>query len=419
VLLPAQMRDYGVDQATIGATFVANSVGFVLASIVSGPMGHRFGMRRTLLGAGVVLVASYLLASARPPLAGLVAATFVCGAATGTGESILQTYVSGLPEATPVMNRLHAYFGVGALAGPLIAAGLLTVTGWPAVMLVMAALTAPAAAVGWRAFPASDVDPLLVGAPGGPTAAGTRPTASADHQAGGSPGAGRPAGGGRLDGRRALLGVVRQPTVLWAGALLCVYVGLEAAVGNWGYTYLVDARSVPKLLAGYTASGYWFGLTAGRFVANPAIARLRLSPVQLVWTCVAGVLVTGALLWAAPGTAGLASLSFVPLGFFLGPIFPTVIAIAHRLTDAHLVPTAIGALAAGGVAGGALFPWLAGTVIQLAGPWTLPPVALLLGVLQLVVWRIVARRLAAAEASGAAGTSFGDVERLASGRLAK
>ncbi|WP_307873938.1 MULTISPECIES: MFS transporter [unclassified Frankia] len=395
VLLPAQMRDYGVDQATIGATFVANSVGFVVASAVVGPLGHRFGMRRMILAASVVLGGAYLLSASRPPLTVLVLASFVVGSASGSCEGVLNAYVAGLPSATAVMNRLHAYFGVGALLGPLAAAGLLTVADWPAVMLIMAGLALPPAAVGWLTFPARDVDPLLVAHPGAIVAS---QTAGVDGVA--------PVAMSR-SGRHALLAVVRQPLVLWAGAMLCVYVGLEQGIGNWGYTYLVDARSVSGLLAGYTASGYWFGLTVGRFMATPATTRLRLSATQLLSVCMVGTTVSCALLWAAPATAGLASLSFVPLGFFLGPVYPTTMSIMNRLTDAHLVPTAIGALGAGGVAGGALFPWLMGTVIQLVGPWTLPPVALLLAVLQYALWRVLGRRLAGSGRPGGASTAVG------------
>lgn len=44
--------------------------------------------------------------------------------------------------------------------------------------------------------------------------------------------------------------------------------------------------------------------------------------------------------------------------------------------------------------GGALFPWLAGALTEGIGTWTLPPYALALAVLQLVVWRLVTVRMA-------------------------
>lgn len=401
VLLPAQMRDYGVNQATIGATFVANSVGFVVASAVVGPLGHRFGMQRMIMVSSAVFGCAYLLAASRPPLVVLVLASFVTGAASGSCEGVLNAYVAGLPAPTAVMNRLHAFFGVGALLGPLATAGVLTVTDWPTVMLIMAGLALPPAAIGWLTFPDRAVDPLLV----------AHPDADVCDQAATADGSA--AAAMSLSGRHALLAVVRQPLVLWAGAVLCVYVGLEQGIGNWGYTYLVDARSVSELLAGYTASGYWFGLTVGRFMATPATTRLRLSATQLLSVCMVGTAVSSGLLWAAPATAGLASLSFVPLGFFLGPVYPTIMSIMHRLTGARLVPTAIGALGAGGVAGGALFPWVMGTVIQLVGPWTLPPVALVLAALQYGLWRVLAHRLDRQGDTGAAvGGPNGEVGRF-------
>jgi fucose permease len=196
-----------------------------------------------------------------------------------------------------------------------------------------------------------------------------------------------------------LAAVLRRPAVLLGAVLLAVYVGLEIAVGNWGYTYLVEERSVSGLLAGYTASGYWLGLTAGRFLMSSVTARLRLTQAGLMYACMVGTAVAGGLAWAAPGTAGLASAAFVLLGFFLGPVFPTMMAVTPRLAPERLVPTAIGVLSAGGLIGGSLFPWLAGTLLQVVGAWTLLPFAILLALAQLVLWWRVARRLAPVGAS--------------------
>jgi fucose permease len=81
------------------------------------------------------------------------------------------------------------------------------------------------------------------------------------------------------------------------------------------------------------------------------------------------------------------------LGFFLGPIFPTAMAITPRLTQARLVPTAIGVMNAASVLGDAALPWLAGTVAQNAGMWVLPPFAMVLALAQLAVWRPITGRI--------------------------
>jgi len=89
----------------------------------------------------------------------------------------------------------------------------------------------------------------------------------------------------------------------------------------------------------------------------------------------------------------LASLALIPLGFFLGPIFPTTMAIAPQLTAERLVPSAIGVMNAGSVVGGAALPWLAGALGQEVGIWTLLPFAVTLALLQFAVWWPIANRI--------------------------
>ncbi|OHV47311.1 hypothetical protein BCD48_19345 [Pseudofrankia sp. BMG5.36] len=371
VLLPAQITDYGVDEATIGITFFTSAAGYVVASVLSGALVGRLGTRHALLIAGTLLFGAWLGTAARPPFAAFVLLSLLSGFGMGALDCVLNIYLATRPGATALLNRLHAFFGVGALLGPLLAAWLLTFTGWTTAMLVLGVILAPTVAACAVTFPARTADPLLAAPPaaGGPAA-----------------GDGRPAS--------ALPAVLRQPVVLLCAAMLGVYVGLEIAVGNWGYTYLVEERSVSGLLAGYTTSGYWLGLTAGRFLITPVTARLRLTQTGLMYACMAGTAVAGVLAWAAPSTAGLASAAFVLLGFFLGPIFPTTMAVSPRLTSERLVPTAIGVLTAGGLVGGALLPWLAGTLLQVAGAWTLFPFAVLLALVQLALWWRVACRIA-------------------------
>jgi fucose permease len=268
-----------------------------------------------------------------------------------------------LPGATTLLNRLHGFFGVGALLGPPLAAAIVAVGSWPTVMLLLGAAAVPLTACFLIVYPRSGPDP-----------AAAKPES--------------PARGG-------LAGLaVRQPGVLLGAALLAVYVGLELGVGNWAFGYLVQARGQAEVLAGYAVSGYWFGLTAGRFLLSPIVTRLGLTAAGLMRTCLVGVTFAAALTWLLPGTAAAAA-GLVLLGFFLGPIFPTAMAVAPRLSTARLVPASIGIMNAGSVVGGSLFPWLAGAIAEGAGAWTLLPFTLALSLLQQVIWWPMARRIGA------------------------
>jgi len=117
LLLPAQIRDYGVDKATIGITFITFSAGFLLAGVTAGRLIHRWGVRLALVVGGTAFLLSGLYTAVRPPFLALVAVQVAAGYGVGMLESVMNAYLSGLPRAAILLNRLHAFFGVGALLG--------------------------------------------------------------------------------------------------------------------------------------------------------------------------------------------------------------------------------------------------------------------------------------------------------------
>ncbi|MGX7673224.1 MFS transporter [Plantactinospora sp. DSM 117369] len=382
VLLPAQIDDYGVDKATIGITFFTFSAGFLLAGITTGGLIDRLGTRAALAVGGGAFVLAGLYTALRPPFLAFVAVQVVAGYGIGVLESVLNAHLSELTGATTLLNRLHAFFGVGALLAPALAAWMLRSLPWTAVWLVLALAGLPLVVGFLLAYPKrrgpDDGGPT---AAGGAAAVGGPPPGEA-----GVPG--RPGNGGLL------VAALRQPAVVLAAVFLAVYVGLEISVGNWGFSLLVGGYDQSEVLAGYAVSGYWLGLTAGRFLISPLATRAGLTPAATSAGCLVGVTVSAVLAWAVP-VAAVASVALVLLGFFLGPLFPTAMAMVPRLTASRLVPTAIGVLNGVSVIGGAVFPWLAGAIAQGVGAWTLLPFAVVLAVGQLAIWWRLARRVPA------------------------
>jgi fucose permease len=364
VLLPAQMASYGVDRATIGITFFTGSAGFVLGSMSTGMIVSRFGVRIALTtGGGAFMLAGLYLAS-RPPFAAFLLAQLVTGFGAGVLESVLNVYITRLPGATTLLNRLHAFFGVGALVGPPLAAWILGVASWTVVCLVLAVACIPLLAGFLLAYRGAEQP---AGEPPPPAPAGT-PARATD---------------------RGLLGTALRDRGVQLGAMmLAVYVGLELSVGNWGFSYLVQARGLPHSLASYTVSGYWLGLTLGRFLISPIATRVGATTAAMIYTCLAGITVAATLAWVSPTAPACVALGL--LGFFLGPVFPTTMAIAPQLTQDRLVPTAIGVQNAVSAVGGSALPWLAGTITQDAGMWVLLPFAVVLALAQFAVWRPIA-----------------------------
>jgi fucose permease len=376
VMLLAQMTDYGVDRTVIGLTFFTGTAGFVLGGLATGALIHRFGLRAALAIGGSANALAGLYMASRPAFAAFVMVQVVTGFAGGVLESVLNVYVAELPGATTKLNRLHAFFGVGALIGPVLAARIVAVTSWRVVWLVLALTYIPLIVSFLLAFPRRAVTP---GA--GAQAQAVPEVAGGAGMAGGIDGAGR-----------LLRAALREPAVLLAAALLAVYVGLESGVGSWGFSYLVQARSLSGSIAGYCVSGYWLGLTLGRFLISPIATKVGATTAAMVYTCLAGIAAAATLAWLSPGVAA-ASAALVLLGFFLGPVFPTTIAIVPQLAGPRLAPTAIGVINAASTVGGSALPWLAGAIGQSAGIWTLLPFTLALAIVQLAVWRPLASHL--------------------------
>lgn len=145
-------------------------------------------------------------------------------------------------------------------------------------------------------------------------------------------------------------------------------------------------------LAGASLSAYWLGLTVGRFVISPVSNALRWSTSRMTSVCLAGVIACGVALGLAPA-GPYAAVCLALLGFFLGPLFPTAIAVVPRLTSPRLVPTAVGLMNAVSVVVDSALPWLAGALGDVAGIGTLVPFVTGLAVVQLLVWRAAAAHM--------------------------
>ncbi|MFN8076126.1 MAG: MFS transporter [Kineosporiaceae bacterium] len=356
VLIASQVSDYGVGKTLFGITFFGGSAGFALAGVSAGWLDHRVGRRACLVGGGSLVLLAGLATASRPPFWAFAALTLVSGYGTGVLESVLNTCLAEMPTSGTLLNRLHAFFGVGALVGPVFAERMLRVTSWQVVVLTVALMQIPVKAA------------LAAVHPDETHARAQRHQAHADAGTGGRPAASAWA----------------SPAVRWACLLLSLYVGVELTTGNWGFTLLRDARGLLDAPASLTMSGFWLGLTLGRFVLASALARVGIGVPGLMTVSIVGtVLFTAAL--AVPVTA-VSVPAVVLLGFLLGPVFPTAMAAVPLMVRPSLVPAAIGLVNAGSTVGAAFVPWFGGVIGQHAGMTWLPPFLLLLAACQLLAW---------------------------------
>jgi fucose permease len=355
VLLPEIRIFYHIDDATLAWIFLASTLGYLSATLNNGLLTTRLGLRRFLLLAMLLVAVGAGLISGRLPFVLYLGSVYMLGFGVGMLDAGLNAFIASLPGNVTLLNYLHAFYGVGALLGPLVASTLLAwQLGWQTIYLVWLGVAFLILAGFWLAF---------------------RVVARADQE----PKKGEDASAGRNN----LLHIMRLRIVWLAASFLFIYVGVEISMSSWGYSYLLTARQGPALFSAWIISGYWCGLTLGRLTL--AHLSKRLGARHLITLCLCGIGCSLALGWFLPGIVG-AAIGFCLTGFFLGPLFPTVIALMPQLVAPRLLAGAIGFLASLASVGGALLPSLVGNLFQHIGFWVLLPFVFILTLGMAVSW---------------------------------
>src|SRR5262249_54619316 len=124
VAWPSIRATFGLPLDALGVLLTGSTIGYMLASAVSGRLMALINVG-TLLAGGCGLAAAGLLASgSAPSWPVLVALGFVAGLSGGAIDGSLNAYAAEhfSPRA---MNWLHAFFGIGATLGPAILTGVI------------------------------------------------------------------------------------------------------------------------------------------------------------------------------------------------------------------------------------------------------------------------------------------------------
>lgn len=355
VLLPSLSAFYHVDNAVIGLLFILFSTGYFLSALNSGLLLGRLNLRRFLLLATVIVTIGIFGFSLEPSFVLVLVAEFLIGWGMGMLETGLNVYITAQPRHATLLNYLHAFYGVGALLGPIGASVLLAVRwGWNSVYLFLGALSL-VLLLGFAAITAFKLP-------------------NSEREEDEEPVAGN-----------ALRAAFMQPTVWIAACFLLVYVGVEISLGNWSFTFLLNARQQGTLIAGWIVSGYWIGLTLGRFVVQRSAERFGVSNRKLMYACALGCALGLLAIWLLPNSI-VAAIGFLFIGFSIGPIYPLTVAVTPRLVPARLAASVIGILVSLSIIGGAFFPWIAGILLQVVGMWSLLPYVLALTALMIALW---------------------------------
>ena len=295
VRIPAIKEKLDLGEGLLGVALLGAAVGALVAMPLVGALVSRFGSRRVVGTAALVLSLSLLAPALAPNLPFLVPALVIVGAANGGLDVAMNAQAVAVERGyrRPIMSSFHAAWSFGGLAGAALG-GLLAsqaVSPLPHFAAV-AVLSATAFASAYASLLPSRADASDEGTP-----AFARPT-------------------------RALLGL----GIIFS---FCVLLG-EGAMGDWSAVYLDDTL---KTGPGFAAAGY------AAFSLSMAFGRLfgdrfteLMGPARLVRSCAATAAVgLGVALAVAQPVVALAGFACAGAGFSI--IFPTALSAAGRTGD--------------------------------------------------------------------------------------
>lgn len=359
VAWPSMRQTFELPISQLGWLLAAAMAGYLASSFGSGAMVARLGVGQVLLWSSALTAtstAAYALAPAWPVM---IAAGVVTGLGAGGIDAGINAYAA-VSFSPRMITWLHASYGVGALAGPLVMTGALTGgLGWRwGYGLIALALTAMMTCFAltvrlWRSGGVEVPEETDAAAPPG------------------------------------LLGTLRRPVVVMSAALFLVYTGLEVTAGQWTYSLFTESRGMSPAMAGAWVSAFWASLTAGR-VLGGALAT-RVAATTLLRASMAAAPVGAGVIWLCHGhVATLVGL--VLLGLALAPVYPFLIAQTPARLGALGTAHAVGFQVAAAYLGTAALPGAAGMLARALGLEAIGPFMLAVALALVVLHELTLAR---------------------------
>ncbi len=332
-------RTYSASLAMLARLALAIMVGFLSAVLFAGWYSDRRGKLPVIFAGCISMTLGLTIFGSAPSFDLLTIASFLMGLGGGLSESTCMALVADLyheSRRTAMANLSQASFGVGAVVSPLVVGWLLRSginfrIGYFGTALVCAV----SAAIAFAALSMRCEIP-------------------------------------RVDNNtntrwKSLIG---DSLVMMLALGIMLYVGAEIGQSQWLAVYFRQNLGAKSELAAWSLSFMWFGILTGR-VAGALVSKL-ISEIVLIRLClIFSALSQSVLLLTNSPVCGLVFVFF--LGFFLGPVFPTIVSCAsgaHPLQSGTITSIVVAA----GALGAAIFPpaigWAADFIGLKTALWT-------------------------------------------------
>ncbi|EHK19369.1 uncharacterized protein TRIVIDRAFT_193327 [Trichoderma virens Gv29-8] len=335
---------YNLTYIIISLVFLSPFLGYVSSALLNNYLHHKLGQRVIAIICGSCHTAAYIIIALHPPYIVLVLAFILAGFGNGVADAAWNAWVGNLYNSSELLGFLHAFYGVGGVASPLIVTALITKANleWYAFYYIMIGLASTETIALASAF---------------------RSSSGAEY-------------------RRIYKTNELEKEVSLTEALFRMPFA-QVALGGWIVVFMLRVRHGEPFASGMSAVSFWLGITVGRAVLGFATPRIGVKLATALYIGAAGSLEL--IFWLVPQFyISAVAVSFQ--GFFMGPLFPNAILVAGKLLPRQHHVVVIGFAAAFGGCGAAVLPFLTGILAEAQGPKVLQPIVLALLAITLGIW---------------------------------
>lgn len=335
VAWPSVRDTFQLPQSAVAWVFSGAATSYFLSSFFTGQLFLRLGIG-SLLALSSLLVALCCFGYGVAPAWGwFVTGAVFHGLGSGAIDAGLNHYASRHFSARH-MNWLHGFYTLGATLGPLIMTSVLaSQVSWRSGYYIVGGILMSLAllfVITRRRWDMGD-DPAS--------------TTNQAEEVTAAP--------------VTVMTAMRHRGVLMQAALFFFYTGLEATVGQWTYTVLVESRQLPKESAGLWVALYWAFLCAGRFLLGMVADRVGIDRLLRLSMSLA---LSSAVVFAADFSPSVSAGALALIGLGLAPIYPCLMTRTPQRVGESLSGHAVGLQVSSAMLGVAVLPSLCGLLAQ-------------------------------------------------------
>lgn len=335
-VLEPMVDSYGIHYKDGGQLIMNQFLGFLGGVMFAPLIVNRIGRRMTIFLALLVFALSQFMFGILPNWTVMLAIAPFGGAGIGIAETIVASLIIGhlKEKKATTLVIVEIFFGVGALAIPVISAFLIMTGVWN-FSFTFVAVFASVIMLLWLFLSFGELDPILKRQPKPLTKDGHKPVRKRYSK--------------------------RQLPIIATGALFFfMYVGTEMVLPNYLPTILSKTTNLDASTLALSITVFWAAMTLGRISMTGIIDRIGYSKLFII--CCTGQFFT-LLMFAYSTSVMFSFISIFLTGLLMGGVFSIGLLIINE-TSKGLEEWTTSILMAMGGLGGAFLPRIVGELID-------------------------------------------------------